>query len=85
MAIHKVRDGKGFKYLDDKEFSDHQAEHSTGFTLFCLIDGAVSFFAAILLVDKFLPVVNGLSITVTLVVAVILYAITRKIVKAIFF
>ncbi len=85
MAIHKVRDGKGFKYLDDKEFSDHQAEHSTGFTLFCLIDGAVSFFAAILLVDKFLPVVNGLSITVTLVVAVILYVITRKIVKAIFF
>lgn len=85
MAIHKVRDGKGFKYLDDKEFSDHQAEHSTGFTLFCLIDGAVSFFAAILLVDKFLPGVNGLSITVTLMVAVILYAITRKIVKAIFF
>lgn len=85
MAIHKVREGKGYKYLDDKEYSDHQADHSAGFTLFCLVDGAVSFFAAILLVDKFLPVVNGLSITVTLVVAVVLYAITRKIVKAIFF
>ena len=85
MAIHKVRDGKDYTYLDDKEYSDHCAERSTGFTLFCLLDGAVSFFAAILLVDKFLPVVNGLSFTVTLVVAVVLYAITRKIVKAIFF
>lgn len=85
MAIHKVRDGKDYKYLDDKEYSDHCADRSTGFTLFCLIDGTVSFFAAILLVDKFLPGVNGLSITVTLVVAVVLYAITRKIVKAVFF
>ena len=85
MALHKIQDEYGVHYLDDKEYSDHCADRSTGFTLFCLIDGAVSFFAAILLVDKFLPVVNGLSITVTLVVAVVLYAITRKIVKAIFF
>ena len=85
MAIHKVRDGKGYKYLDDREYREHRADRSTGFTLFCMVDGAVSFFAAILLVDKFLPVVNGLSITLTLVVAVVLYLVTRKIVKAIFF
>ena len=85
MAIHKVRDGNGFKYLNDEEYREHRVDHSTGFTLFCMVDGAVSFFAAILLVGKFLPVVNGFSITVTLVVAVVLYALTRKIVKAIFF
>ena len=85
MAIHKVRDGKGFKYLDDKEYREHRVDHSSTFTLFCLIDGPISYFAAILLVDKFLPVVNGLSITVTLVVAVVLFIITTKIVKAIFF
>lgn len=85
MAIHKVRDGKGFKYLDDKEYSEHKADHSPGFTLFGLIDGPICLGAAMLLVDKFLPEVNGLSITVTLLVACILYAITTKIVKAIFF
>ena len=85
MAIHKVRDGKGYKYLNDQEYREHKADTSPAFTLFCLIDGPICFFASILLVGKFLPVVNGLFITLTLVVAVVLYALTRKIVKAIFF
>lgn len=85
MAIHKVRDGKGFKYLDDKEYREHRVDHSTGFTLFCLLDGPICFFAAMLLTGKFLNEVNGLFITLTLVLAVVLFAITTKIAKAIFF
>ena len=85
MAIHKVRDGKGFKYLNDEEYKEHRVDRSTAYTLFCLLDGPVSFFAAILLTGKFLNDVNGLFITVTLVLAVVLFTITTKIVKAIFF
>ena len=85
MAIHKVRDGKGFKYLNDEEYREHRVDRSTAYTLFCLIDGPVSFFVAILLTGMFLNEVNGLYITVTLVLAVALFIITTKIVKAIVF